>query len=93
VRDVLSHAGRLRGGQGAAARRRCLVRQHRRQATPSAPLPYIAPGDPEGSYLWAKLNGTQIEAGGDGSPMPLGVPLDDATLAIIEQWILEGANP
>lgn len=63
------------------------------KATPSAPLPYIAPGDPEGSYLWAKLNGTQIEAGGDGSPMPLGVPLDDATLAIIEQWILEGANP
>jgi len=63
------------------------------KATPSAPLPYIAPGDPEGSYLWAKLNGTQVDVGGDGSPMPLGVALDDATLATIEQWILEGAKP
>jgi hypothetical protein len=63
------------------------------KATPSAPIPYIAPGDPDGSYLWAKLKGTQAEVGGGGSPMPLGVPLDDATLATIEQWILEGANP
>lgn len=57
-------------------------------------LPYVAPGDPEGSYLWHKLNGTQASVGGSGQSMPLGgssLPADQ--LDTIEAWILAGARP
>ncbi len=59
-----------------------------------APLSRVEPFDPNASYLWHKLNGTQLSVGGTGQTMPImGPPLDAATLALIEQWILEGANP
>jgi hypothetical protein len=48
------------------------------------------------SYLIAKLRGTQTDAGGTGGRMPLGTgaaPLPEATIALIEQWIDEGAAP
>lgn len=61
--------------------------------SPTVALPLVAPGDPDGSYLWHKLNGTQADVGGSGSPMPLGVPLDADSLAKIEQWITDGAKP
>ena len=52
----------------------------------------IRRGDPEQSYLWRKVNGTHIEAGGSGSAMPLGTePLDKEELDLIEAWILNGA--
>jgi hypothetical protein len=52
----------------------------------------IARGAPSDSYLWRKINGTHLEAGGSGEMMPLGAPaLDEETLNIIERWILDGA--
>ena len=58
-------------------------------------LPLVAPSDLDGSYLWHKLNNTQndAEVGGTGLSMPLGSTLDAPTLALIEQWISEGAKP
>lgn len=58
-----------------------------------APLSRVEPGDREASYLWHKLNGTHIEVGGSGNPMPLGAPpLDPDTLELIGQWIDDGAH-
>ena len=59
---------------------------------------YITPGEPDNSYLWHKMLGTQIDAGGSGLNMPKAnvgetdpevVP--QADLDTIECWILEGA--
>jgi len=61
--------------------------------SPTAPLPLVAAGDADGSYIWHKLIGTQADVNGSGSPMPLGTPLDAADLAKIEQWINDGAKP
>ena len=62
--------------------------------SPTVAADLVAPGDPDASYLWHKLNGTQTDVpGGGGSPMPLGVPLTDDELAAIEQWITDGAKP
>lgn len=62
--------------------------------SPTVALPLVAPGDPDGSYLWHKINGTQAEVpGGSGSPMPIGIPFTDDEKALIEQWILDGAKP
>ena len=50
----------------------------------------VAPGDPDNSYLVHKISGTQAV----GERMPLGLPpLSDATIAVIRQWIAEGAAP
>ena len=51
----------------------------------------VTAGDTANSYLWHKLNGTQAV----GSQMPASGPpyLGVGDLAIIEQWILDGANP
>lgn len=51
----------------------------------------VEPGDPDGSYLWLKLNNTHLSAGGAGSIMPKSGALPSSDLAIIETWILEGA--
>ena len=53
----------------------------------------VAPGSPEDSYLWHKINDTHLTLdGGDGLSMPLNYPLmDAASLSIIEDWILQGA--
>lgn len=59
----------------------------------TAALPLITSGDPDASYLWHKINGTQTDVGGGGSKMPIGLGLDEPTLALIEQWIVEGAKP
>ncbi len=56
-------------------------------------MPLVTPGDPEMSYLWHKLNGTYGDVGGTGAKMPIGPSLDEPTLALIEQWILDGAKP
>lgn len=50
----------------------------------------VDPGDPDGSYLIRKLEGTASE----GEQMPLGgPPLPQATIDFARQWILEGAMP
>lgn len=58
-----------------------------------ADLPLVSPGDPEGSYLWHKLAGTQDLVGGGGSLMPEGMDLTSDELATIQRWIREGAAP
>ncbi len=56
-------------------------------------LNFIEPGDPEMSYLWHKLNGTQSEVGGYGNDMPMGMltRLTPQEIETIEAWILAGA--
>ena len=54
----------------------------------------IEPFDPGNSYIWHKINGTQIQVGGQGTQMPQGGPfLSQTELDRIEQWILQGALP
>lgn len=54
-----------------------------------ADMAYVTPGDPSQSYLFRKLEGTQIEAGGSGARMPLGGVLADTDLEIFRKWITE----
>jgi hypothetical protein len=51
----------------------------------------IEPGDPDHSYLVAKLLGTHRDLGGSGSKMPLDGTLPDADLQKIIQWVKDGA--
>lgn len=51
-------------------------------------LQRVAPGRPDDSYLIHKLEGRAAV----GARMPLGGPfLDDATIALVRQWIAAGA--
>jgi len=59
---------------------------------------YVTPNEPENSYLWHKMNGTQIDNGGSGLNMPKAMVgetdpavVPQADLDTIECWILEGA--
>ncbi|MCX4243224.1 c-type cytochrome [Paraliomyxa miuraensis] len=60
-------------------------------------MSHIEPGDPDASYIWHKINNTQVAAGGSGLPMPKarpGMPVTELTpeqLDTIEEWILAGA--
>lgn len=60
----------------------------------------VVPGDPDNSYLLAKLKGTQMDLVGEAGQgqMPLdrvdptmSNPLDEATIAMVEEWIAGGA--
>ena len=60
---------------------------------PASELPSmnrVHPGEPENSYLWRKLKGTHVEAGGSGWRMPFH-PLSDTHRTYIRQWIEQGA--
>lgn len=58
---------------------------------------YVSPGSPEDSYLWHKLQGTQLMVNGSGLTMPKGLGDDAPTeltplqMAQVEHWILQGA--
>jgi len=61
-------------------------------------MPLIAPGNPDNSYLWHKINGTmrslpQCSMRDCGARMPMvgGTALSDAQLDTIRRWILAGA--
>jgi hypothetical protein len=57
-------------------------------STEQPALNRVTPGDPDGSYLIQKLEGTAAV----GGQMPLGQPaLPEATIAVIRQWIANGA--
>lgn len=61
-------------------------------------LDRIEPGVPDDSYLWHKINGTQdsveIVNPDNGVAMPLGMAmLSQADLDLVEEWILDGAQP
>jgi hypothetical protein len=58
-----------------------------------APMPRVSPSDLDRSYLWHKLHGTHLDAGGMGTSMPQVGTLSDEQLALIEAWILGGAQP
>jgi hypothetical protein len=64
-----------------------------------ASMDYVTAGDPDNSYLWHKINNTQVSVGGSGLPMPKarsGMAADVMTadeLATIEEWIAGGAPP
>ena len=52
----------------------------------------VKPGAPEQSYLLKKLDGTHLDAGGQGVQMPFGAaPLDPEILRKIREWIAAGA--
>lgn len=55
-------------------------------------LQYIAAGDPENSYLVAKIEGRQEEVGGLGGVMPAGGGvLDPCDAMLIAAWVEQGA--
>jgi hypothetical protein len=62
-------------------------------STQSAAMLLVKAGSPDQSYLLAKLNGTQLQAGGSGVRMPQGAgPLSQVQINLIQQWITEGAR-
>ncbi len=56
-------------------------------------LKRVEPGNPEASYLYHKISGTQFEVpGGEGDQMPLGLPpLPEEQQELIRTWIEQGA--
>lgn len=57
-----------------------------------SPLLRVQPGAPDESYLYRKLAGSHVEAGGTGARMPFATPtLPDSQLKLFERWIKEGA--
>ena len=62
------------------------------QSTETSTELRVKAGAPDQSYLLAKLNGTQVQAGGSGAQMPYGAaPLPQAQISLIQQWISQGA--
>ncbi|HKU44349.1 MAG TPA: hypothetical protein VJR89_39590 [Polyangiales bacterium] len=53
----------------------------------------VEPGDLNDSYLWHKINGTQLQVGGMGLIMPSTVPLNAEERRVFERWIAAGATP
>ena len=63
---------------------------------PSSELPsmkLVTPGNLDKSYLWHKLEGTQLDVGGTGVQMPVNRPLDKSERDVIARWITDGAAP
>ena len=55
------------------------------ESVDGAPLPLVAKGDPDGSYLWWRLFGVD-----EGEPMmPIGGEMCTEELSLIYRWILE----
>jgi hypothetical protein len=53
----------------------------------------VEPGDPGKSYLLRKLEGTHLEAGGEGFRMPqANDPLEPAEIELFRAWIRAGAR-
>ncbi|HRI08241.1 MAG TPA: hypothetical protein PKW35_10505 [Nannocystaceae bacterium] len=63
------------------------------KATQLGSMNRITPGDTDNSYLWRKVNATHLDAGGSGNMMPPGGKLMPMGLMLIEDWIINGANP
>lgn len=52
----------------------------------------VAPGDPNSSYLYTILLDGVLGGDGKGDIMPLDQPLGNAQIALIRDWIANGAN-
>ena len=53
----------------------------------------VKPGSLNESYLWHKINGTQLEVGGSGLIMPSNIPLSEEEIDLFARWIATGAQP
>lgn len=52
----------------------------------------VVPGDTQGSYLYHKLQGTQLDVGGEGASMPYDrALLEHEDIVLVGQWIAQGA--
>lgn len=62
--------------------------------SPQSGMLLVEPGHTERSYMYLKLTGLHIKAGGTGYPMPkfAGNPVSAADIAMIGRWISEGAR-
>ena len=63
---------------------------------PSTQLPsmvYVKPGALNQSYVWHKINDTQLQVGGQGLIMPSNIPLNADERRVFERWIAAGATP
>ena len=61
-------------------------------ASTESPLKRVEAGVPDKSYLYLKLMGTHLDAGGTGLRMPFQQdPLAAEELALIKTWIEQGA--
>lgn len=59
---------------------------------PSVAVDLVTPNDPAASYLYLKMAGGFEDVGGAGTLMPPAMGLmDQAKIALIEEWILAGA--
>lgn len=63
------------------------------KASTQAPILLVEPGSAMESYLWHKLNDTQLDVGGYGKRMPSGGLLEPEERELVQQWIDEGAKP
>jgi cytochrome c553 len=62
-------------------------------ASTQSPLKLVEPGEPDKSYLYAKLAGTHEAAGGSGLRMPpQAPPLAEADIDRLKRWIAAGAK-
>jgi mono/diheme cytochrome c family protein len=62
-------------------------------ASSQSDLLLVTPGDVEASYLYHKLLGSHLGAGGEGESMPYQRDLLEAEdIKAIEQWIAQGAS-
>jgi hypothetical protein len=86
-------AGGLVLGRSTAAWRAALVNVPSQQ---NPMMTLVAPGDPDRSWLVAKIRGSLCDAtcdraSGCGGPMPPGDPLSESERATIIAWIANGA--
>ena len=52
----------------------------------------VEAGDADNSYLLHKINDTHLDVGGNGGSMPIGGSLSADEIAILTDWIDEGAE-
>ena len=55
----------------------------------------VEPGDPDSSWLYQIMANCAPDGGGSGTHMPLNAPvlLDDTHVALVREWIADGAMP
>ncbi|HKP58006.1 MAG TPA: hypothetical protein VJV78_14845 [Polyangiales bacterium] len=53
----------------------------------------VKPGALNASYVWHKINDTQLSVGGSGLIMPSNIPLKPEERRVFERWIAAGATP
>lgn len=85
------HTDRVSGGLSLRSSDQLLVSLFSASVQLSS-MPRITPGDLEQSYLWLKVTGAHLEAGGLGEPMPLGETLSREQLELLRRWIEESAS-